>query len=127
MKGGKNWYLGTLGAKRRRKFFLTFLVQKTWILDPWEGGLGGGVFSGPTPRGGVWDTPPTTSPPLGLPIEACHAGFYGNGPRGGVVWDPPFNLGGGVVWDTPYVQPLLASHFTTVAQSAQKIFFGPLK
>ena len=54
------------------------------------------------------------------------AGLYGNGPRGGVVRDPPFKKGGvGVVWDTPYLQPLLASHFQCGAKRPK--FLCPFK
>ena len=49
-------------SEGRRKSFWTNLVRKTWILDLWEGGLGGGVFLGPTPRGGWSGTPPLLPP-----------------------------------------------------------------
>ena len=75
-QGVKHWYLGTFGAKRRRKIFSTILVRKIWILDLWDGGLGGGCFRArPLGGGVVWDTPPTTPPPLGLPIEAWERGM----------------------------------------------------
>ena len=43
------------------------------------------VFPGPTPRGGVWDTPPT----LGLPIEAWVRGKGSMGTALGGSGTPP--------------------------------------
>ena len=58
VKGVKNGYLDTFGAKRRRKNFDNFGPKNPRGF-------------GPDPSGGeVWDTPPYYPPPLGLPIEA---------------------------------------------------------
>ena len=91
-----------MGIWAPKKIFWTSLVRKTWILDLWDGGLGGGCFRARPLGGGVRDTPPTTPPPLGLPIDPCLGGriilppggaghfFYSGGltpPRGRLLWE----------------------------------------
>ena len=51
----------TLLARSAEEKILDNFGPKNWNLDLWEGGLGG-VFSGPTPRGGGLGHPPLLPP-----------------------------------------------------------------
>ena len=113
VKGVKNGYLDTFGAKRRRKKNSTILVRKTWILDLWEGGLGGGGCFQARPPGGGWSGTPQGS--MGTP----------QGWGGGL--GPPLQrrVGGGSLGH-PLPSTFLVRQFS-LWREAPEIFFGPFK
>ena len=98
---GQKWVFGHFWREALKKKFSPILVRKTWILDLWEAGLGGGVFLGPTPRGG--------------------AGLDASERRGGWSGTPLQPRGGGLGYPLP--STLIGKPFSHCGAKRPKIFW----